>query len=1347
MMRELLLQDLSWGTCLWQSTAFLMLGLFASYLWRRHPSRAYHVLLFAMASAVVVPLGSAAVKHFGLGLFVRQEVEPAHTLLEFPASTSFAAADAGGLEVPLSEPVVSPSAEFASARAGVSWRAALLYAWAVATFILLGRFIATFIYGIVLVRHAYRHGSERIQEAVDQARSKIETSCGLQVRASESIRSPVVWCWSRRPILLVPQHSDELDVDWTSVITHELAHCLRRDHITGALGELATSLLPWHPLMWMAKRYLVRLGEQACDDWVVACGQPGEDYAEALLHFRPQRQMAFLPGVVHSKKGLAARVRRILSDACGNPRTGAKWALTTTVLALCAGLAVAFAQARPAPTETTAEQKTEPAKSLHEAVAEGDVEQVKLLISRGADVNARDKGTGWTPIFKATNAGHAEVVRVLLDKGASADTGDARGYGPICYAIWNEDMEMVQALVAAGADINRRFSAESSYNAFFEAIWMDNPSLVKWLMNAGADVNYRDGQGWLPLHWAMHYANADVAKLFIGTDVKVPELHKAVLAGNSEKVKQLIEGGVDADGRDQVGWTPSYWAVSAERTEVFEYLLAQGADVNAGTKDGRTLLHQASRAGNLRAARLLAEKGAVADAKTNKGETPLLLAAYRSHQDICQLLISSGADVNAGTTEGRHPLGGAAAEGHMDIVKFLLANGARVDLSINNMGTALLAAALGGQPEIVDFLIAKGANVHVNARGTALCWAARGRMSVKDERRVEVVKRLLAHGADVRAKDPQKGQTPLHLAAFRGRLKTARILIAAGADVNAKDSEGRTPLALAQQKSRTEVVELLRQHGAKESVVTDDIKPAKSFHEAAREGDLEQVKKLISAGADIDVRDKDGATPLQFAAHVGQTEVVRFLLANGADVNCTTNNKGTALDSAAWFGHLDMMDLLIEAGADVNAIDSDGWTPVHYALGNGKEEAATRLIAKGGEVRDERVGTTLHLAAQTNCFAVVEQVLARGQDVNAKDRQGNTPLHMAAESAEKPEMVELLVAKGADVKARNNKGRTPLHGPFWRTGPPKAELLIAQGADVNARDEEGLTPLHLAARMGLPELAQILLANGAQVNAQDKNGVSPVYEALRETFWRLPGRHLDVVDLLLANGAESSTIHLAAYAGDLDKTRRFVEQGIDVNAKHVSGLTPLQTAAKGRNEEVLKFLIAQGAEIDAKGYKGRTALHYAANTGRKYAVEELLARGADVNAECATGRMPLHYAAFAGHRDVVQQLITRGAEIDAKDALGGSTPLYYAMAAHHEDVVQLLLDSGVDVHVRRVNGSTPLHLAAKLNQKNTAELLLARGADVNARDNQGRNPLKLATGRGEQNEVAELLLKHGAEKW
>jgi tetratricopeptide (TPR) repeat protein len=156
--------------------------------------------------------------------------------------------------------------------------------------------------------------------------------------------------------------------------------------------------------------------------------------------------------------------------------------------------------------------------------------------------------------------------------------------------------------------------------------------------------------------------------------------------------------------------------------------------------------------------------------------------------------------------------------------------------------------------------------------------------------------------------------------------------------------------------------------------------------------------------------------------------------------------------------------------------------------------------------------TPLELAVLGGRKDVVESLIAKGADINAKNKYGDTPL-ITAVFNNKTEMAELLIAKGADINAKNPIGLTPLHLAAGGGLKEVAELLIAKGADINAKDQLlGLTPLHLAADGGLKEVAELLIAKGADINAKDKDGKTPLQLAEDNL-------HMDVADLLKKHGA------------------------------------------------------------------------------------------------------------------------------------------------------------------------------------------------------------------------------------
>ena len=182
----------------------------------------------------------------------------------------------------------------------------------------------------------------------------------------------------------------------------------------------------------------------------------------------------------------------------------------------------------------------------------------------------------------------------------------------------------------------------------------------------------------------------------------------------------------------------------------------------------------------------------------------------------------------------------------------------------------------------------------------------------------------------------------MHGAAGRDRKEIVELLIANGADVNAKDEDGLTPLDLAVRGHGdigNKIADLLRKHGGKESPK----KPRVSIHVAARDGNIKAVKQHLAYGTDVNVRDVVG-TPLHYATYGGRKEVVELLIDSGADVNAKDVGGWTPLHMAAG-DHKEIAELLIAEGADVNAKNDDGETPLDLV---GTRKSWARLLRKHG---------------------------------------------------------------------------------------------------------------------------------------------------------------------------------------------------------------------------------------------------------------------------------------------------------------------------------------------------------------------------------------------------------------
>jgi len=182
------------------------------------------------------------------------------------------------------------------------------------------------------------------------------------------------------------------------------------------------------------------------------------------------------------------------------------------------------------------------------------------------------------------------------------------------------------------------------------------------------------------------------------------ELHEAVLEGDLQRVKKLLEQGANVNARNTVGWTPLHLAAEKGYLEVARLLVEKGADVNARDDDGTTPLHFAALWGHLEVARLLVEKGADVDARNNFGTTPLHYAALGGHLEVARLLVEKGADVDARNNNGWTPLHYAAPNGHLEVVRFLLEAGANPTPRSNEGWTPADMARWRGHEFVAEFI-------------------------------------------------------------------------------------------------------------------------------------------------------------------------------------------------------------------------------------------------------------------------------------------------------------------------------------------------------------------------------------------------------------------------------------------------------------------------------------------------------------------------------------------------------------------------------------------------------------------------------------------------------------------
>jgi ankyrin repeat protein len=294
-------------------------------------------------------------------------------------------------------------------------------------------------------------------------------------------------------------------------------------------------------------------------------------------------------------------------------------------------------------------------------------------------------------------------------------------------------------------------------------------------------------------------------------------------------------------------------------------------------------------------------------------------------------------------------------------------------------------------------------------------------------------------------------------------------------------------------------------------------------------------------------------------------------------------------------------------------------------------------------------------------------------------------------------------------------------------------LLIDKGAacDINTPLTWAITALGEKDK----ELVELLISGGADINLADEEGRTPMYWAAFHGSQRVFG-------VVLAKVTDRSTLPLAAFKGDLNAVRAFVQSGADVNAADEFGCTPLHWAAAANVNDVADFLVANGADVNAEDNDGLTPLLAAR---RLDMIRFLVSKGADVNVKGDTlGYTRLHKACqFENDLDVATFLISKGADVNTRNNWG-ITPLIGTSTNGNREMVQLLIDNGADVNMGYWNG-TPLLVAAAAGHTDVVKLLIDKGANINASDDRGRTPLSRAQQQG-HSKIVELLRQHGAQE-
>lgn len=449
----------------------------------------------------------------------------------------------------------------------------------------------------------------------------------------------------------------------------------------------------------------------------------------------------------------------------------------------------------------------------------------------------------------------------------------------------------------------------------------------------------------------------------------------------------------------------------------------------------------------------------------------------------------------------------------------------------------------------------------------------------------------------------------------------------------------------------------------------------------------------------------------------------------------------------------------------INEVNNEGVTPLMEACINGNLYAVCILLKFGAnvEVRDAH-GTTAAMFASNGHPRILEELIARHCDFNARDIYGGTSLMLASLKGFES-CVRLLIQHGADVNSKDNKCRSPIIFAASKDQLRVVEMLLEANCDPNSRDNQCRTPLIVAASSGYDRIVRLLLQQPTiDINARDINfgATALIFATLageRECINALLG--VDIgrsIDMYARDHHGRTALHIACTRGHytclqslLDSEERMRDESNPdkptsfVNIIDNYGATALSFAAIYNNYDFIPILIDKGANMNHKDNSGKCPLHLGSTKGHTRCVDTLIQRGAHINLVDTFGHSPLMAAASSGHTETVHLLLEYGANTELFDYSYRSTALMMASLDGYTDCVQELLNHRVSPHTLDILGRSALTMSCSRGHASTLQLLVEAGCDTNIRDsNYGMTPLILACNGG-FTDCVSILLMYGAD--
>ncbi|KAK6167907.1 hypothetical protein SNE40_021833 [Patella caerulea] len=371
--------------------------------------------------------------------------------------------------------------------------------------------------------------------------------------------------------------------------------------------------------------------------------------------------------------------------------------------------------------DTTRTKDGEGQGALHYACLYSQVECVKIMMDKGANVNDIDVN-GRSPLFRCirSKVDRIKKMKLLFSRGADVNAVDKYGNTALYHGVLFNTPDCIRILIECGANVNA--VVKYGNTVLHDCAMHNTPECIRILIECGADVNAVNRDGRTALHYGVRYNTPECMRILIEgrADVNAVDrygntaLHGGVIGNTPDCIRILIEGGANVNAVNHDGNTALHDGVKHNRKDCIRILIEGGADVNAVDHDGNTALHHGVRHNSTECIRILIECGADVNAVGKYGETALHLGVRHNKTDCIRILIECGADVNAVNHDGKTALHHGVIDKTPDCMRILIEGRANVNAVDHDGNTALHHCIIEGN--VTNLQILNELEVRVNMK-------------------------------------------------------------------------------------------------------------------------------------------------------------------------------------------------------------------------------------------------------------------------------------------------------------------------------------------------------------------------------------------------------------------------------------------------------------------------------------------------------------------------------------------------------------------------------------------------------------------------------------------------------